>query len=250
MNFGEIFDRHEKIALQFSGGKDSLVVLHMLREYWGRLTVYYCDSGNSFPETRELIDVVRSLVPNFVIIRGIQPEIVSKFGFPSDIVPFNSTVFGRNQAGDTGFPMIDRYTCCSSSIMVPLHAKMVDDGVTLIIRGQRNDDAQKSPMRSGMSLEGFEVLFPIQDWTEEQVFDYLKANSIPIPRFYTSGTSSAHDCMNCTAWLEHGQAGYLKQYYPEEYKTQQERYKMMLKSASPVLARLNSVIEQEDHNGW
>ena len=216
MNFDSVLSRHERIALQFSGGKDSIAVLYVMKPYWDRVTVYFCNSGDPLPETLEIWNVIRDMVPNSVEIQGARKETASSLGLPSDVVPTTSTWYGRNIAGDTGFPIVDRYTCCLFSIMQPLHDQMVKDGVTLIIRGQRNADKNKSPVRSGDVKDGIEFLFPIQEWSDREVFDYLTEVSAPVPPYYDAGMSSAPDCLGCTAWLEHGLPQYLKKKHPAQ----------------------------------
>lgn len=246
----EAFARHERIALQFSGGKDSLAILYVMQPYWDRLTVYFCNSGNPMPETMDLVERVRAMVPRFEMIMGRQLETVGRHGFPSELVPYWSTPFGRDIAGDTGYPMIDRYGCCANSIMLPMHDRMKADGITLIIRGQRNADEQKSTMRSGMTQDGIEVLFPIEDWSDDDVFTYLRESGVDLPRFYTSGMSSAPDCLNCTAWLKHGLPAYLKAHHPQEYWKLQARLRQQIASIEPVLDMMASALEKDHRNGF
>ena len=41
-----ILDRHERIALQFSGGKDSLALWGLMRPHLDRVVVYHVDTGD------------------------------------------------------------------------------------------------------------------------------------------------------------------------------------------------------------
>ena len=59
------------------------------------------------------------------------------------------------------------------NIMVPLHNRVVTDGNTTIIRGQKTCDKHKSPLRDGDVVDGLTFEFPIEDWTDEQVMQYL-----------------------------------------------------------------------------
>jgi phosphoadenosine phosphosulfate reductase len=59
----DVIARHERIVLQFSGGKDSLASLQMVRDHWAKITVAWVNSGDVFPETIELMDTVRARVP-------------------------------------------------------------------------------------------------------------------------------------------------------------------------------------------
>lgn len=236
--YEDVFLRHEKVALQFSGGKDSIAVLFLMKPFWDQLTVYHVASADPFPENVQMADKVRAMVPNFQYVLGRQQEVMSKYGYPSDLVPYSSTPFGRVHAGDRGLPMLDRYTCCYESIMSPLQQAMHEDGITLIIRGQRNSDRHKSRLRSGDVSGGFEVLFPIEDWSDEQVLEYLRRNDIPVPRFYEDG-AHGFDCMSCTAWLEHGQGAYMKKHFPKQYASRQKRLSEMKAEIEPILAAFN-----------
>lgn len=242
MDYGKIIARHERVALQFSGGKDSLAVLHLLKPYWDKLTVYYCNPGDPFPETTKQMEDVSKLVPNFSYIEGRRREVAKVYGRPTDILPVGNSYYGRNFAGDGGLPMLDRYSCCSMSFMEPLHERMVLDGVTLIIRGQRNEDKNKSPIRSGMKMMGFEFMFPIEAWSEEDVFKFLNDNQIELPEFYKAGMKSAPDCMGCTAWLEHGLPNYLKEKHPAKYVVVRGQIESIARAVFPHVAAMLDVI--------
>lgn len=235
-----ILDRHERIALQFSGGKDSLACLYLMRPHWERLTVYWCDTGAAYPETVEIADKIAAMVPRFVRINGNQPQVIDQFGMPSDIVPVGATAFG--QLVGSGVPLIqDRYSCCMRSIMAPTQARMVADGITLIIRGQKNADSLKPPVTSGTVIEGVEYLFPIEEWDDARVLAYLRDQDAPTPRFYEM-LDAAPDCMTCTAWWEKSEGAYLKRYHFEHFKERQRRLELIQQAVSGHIAAFNQEI--------
>jgi 3'-phosphoadenosine 5'-phosphosulfate sulfotransferase (PAPS reductase)/FAD synthetase len=214
MDYSTTFARHKQAALQFSGGKDSLAVLYLMRPWWDRLTVYHVDSGDAFPETRELVAKVAELVPRFRLVQGRQPEVLQTYGWPADLVPVSCTPFGR-MLGSGAPALISRYDCCYNSLMLPLWEQMQADKITLIIRGQKNADALKPPLRSGDVLEGVEYLYPIEDWDEERLRAFLEASDVELPRYYQEGMTSAPDCRHCTAWLEHRMPTYVERHHPD-----------------------------------
>lgn len=242
MDFDAILGRHQRIALQLSGGKDSLACLYLLRRYWDRLTVYWCNTGDPFPETVEIIEQVRREVPRFVEIVGRQPEVVEQFGLPSDIVPASHTPIGLLGSGKPGPLIQDRYSCCYRVFMYPMHRRMLDDGITLIIRGQRADDALKAPVQSGHVEDGIEYLFPVENWTAAGVIDYLRTNGRPVPRFYQM-LDSAPDCVTCSAYWEHGISAYLKQHHPQAHQVVQLRLDSIKTAVSDSIASFNREIE-------
>lgn len=217
----EVIDRHSRIALQFSGGKDSLACLYLMKPYWDRLIVYWLDTGSAYPETVSLAARVREMVPNFARVEGRQPQVIADFGIPTDILPASATPLGIFGSGH-GEQMQDRYSCCLRSIMLPLHERMVEDGITLIVRGQKSADRLKSRVRSGDVHDGIEFLFPIEDWDTRKVMSYLREQDAPIPRFYEM-LNTAPDCMSCSAWWEEGAAAYLKRYHHTQYLENQSR---------------------------
>jgi 3'-phosphoadenosine 5'-phosphosulfate sulfotransferase (PAPS reductase)/FAD synthetase len=239
--FMEVLDRHGRIALQVSGGRDSIACLYLMRPYLDRITVYWCNTGAAFPETLSIIAKLRELCPNFVEIDGNQQGVIEKYGMPSDIVPASNTPIGLMGAGSSAPLIQDRYSCCANTIMLPLHQRMIDDGITLIIRGQKTVDRLKSPVKSGETLQGIEYFFPIEGWTSKQVTDYLRKEGAPIARFYEvlSGTP---DCMTCSAWWEEGTAKYLKRYHKPEYEEVQRRLAIINEAVSAHITNFNKEV--------
>lgn len=239
-NFDAIINRHERIALQLSGGRDSIACLYLMKPYWDRLTVYWLDTGAAYPETVSLIAQIADMVPNFARIEGRQPQVIEEFGIPSDIVPVNATPFGI-YAANKGQLIQDRYSCCLRSIMLPLHERMIADGITLIIRGQKNSDRLKSKTRSGDVIDGMEFFFPIEDWDHRKVMRYLEDEGAPIPRFYEV-LKGAPDCMDCSAWWEEGAMKYLRRYHYDQYLANQARLDIINKAVGEHIAAFNKEV--------
>lgn len=234
--------QHERIALHVSGGRDSLATFHLLRPYLDKMTVYCVNTDDAFPEIIEVIESMKALAPNFVEIHGRQQEIIAQHGIPSDIVPANSSLIGFI-AKKSPYLIQDRYTCCWHTLMNPMRVRMIEDKITLIIRGQKNADETRAPIQSGDVQEGIEYLFPIEHWSHQDVNDYLTETGIGVPRFYQT-LSKARDCMTCTGWWEDGRAAYLKQYYPEHYLIYRERLEIIQEQTAQHIADFNHEISQ------
>ena len=206
------------VALQFSGGKDSLACLFLMQPHWDNLTVYWVNTGAALPETVDLMEQVRALVPRFVEIRSDQPSDLVANGWPVDILPIRNSSLMKGLSEKPTLKLQSFLDCCIRNIMRPLHDRMIADGVTMIIRGQRNQETDKSSLRSGDIMDGFKFLFPIENWTGEQVRAYLADKPIKLPASYEDADTSL-DCWNCTAWLEDhiGKQRYLKRVHPEAY---------------------------------
>jgi SAM-dependent methyltransferase len=131
-----------RIAFQFSGGRDSTAALYVLRERWPQMAVYHLDTGDQFPETRAVVaqveaDLLRAGVVLQRIVSDVK-QVRETHGYPVDLVPVDNTDFGRLVSGES-LKLTGRYECCARSLMAPMHARMIEDGITLIVRAQRDD---------------------------------------------------------------------------------------------------------------
>jgi phosphoadenosine phosphosulfate reductase len=240
MDIESVLDKHERIALQCSGGKDSLAVLYLMRPYWDRLTVYWLDTGDAFPETVERMGQIAQMVPHFVRIQANQPAVIAQYGIPTDMLPASATPIGIAATGN-GVLMQDRYSCCMRSLMLPLHAKMIEDGITLVVRGQKDSDRLRSPLHSGAIEDGLEYLFPLEDWDDTRVYGYLLEQGVELPRFYQLMNASP-DCLHCSAYWEEGRAAYLKEYHPAAYQEYQRRLNAISAANAEAIAHFNMEI--------
>lgn len=226
------FARHERIGFQFSGGRDSTAALYLLKPYWDRLTVYHLDTGDQFPETRAVVAAVEAdMGKPMTRIAGDVARVQEEFGLPSDLVPVDNGNPGRLVSGRE-LKIQSRYDCCARALMLPLHERIRADGITLIVRGQRDDEYTTPPMRSGGVNGSLEVLYPIQTWTGDEVSAYLKDNGFPLAPFYERGARRAPECMGCTAWWDEGRAQYMERYHPQAFEAYRTRIEIVREEIS------------------
>lgn len=186
-------------ALQFSGGKDSLACLHLWRDKLDETVVIWCNSGAAYPETIDQMERIKSWVPHFMEVKGDQPGVIERYGYPSDVVPILSSTQGLLLQGRRR-PLIQSFIdCCARSLWAPMYNAVKSLGVKRLVRGQRNDERLTGPIRHGDVHDGIEYILPIQDWSEIDVFAYLKAVGADLPTYYETERTS-RDCWNCTAF--------------------------------------------------
>lgn len=236
-----VIERHDRIGFQFSGGKDSFAALLLLEGYWPQMTVYWTNTGDPVPEILTMVEQVRAMVPHFVEIAGRVNEQIAAHGLPSDLVPTTSAPTGLLAFGG-GVALQDRFNCCYHSLMLPMQERMVADGITLIVRGQKSADVMKSPLRSGALHDGIELLFPIEHWTDTDVFDYLNGNAF-VPEYYEHLTASP-DCLTCSAYWGESRATWLKTKHPEAYQVYQGKLDVIREAVMPHIALFNLEVAQ------
>ncbi len=236
--------RHERAALYFSGGKDSLACLYLLRAYWDDLTVVWCNTGDAFPETLAQMEEIRYTVPNFLEVKSDQPEQRARCGPPSDVVCAWETPIGRSMKASPR-KMQTAFGCCAENIWVPLHKTMMNLGFTLIIHGQRSDELRKAPIQSGHIEHGIEYYLPLETWSKNDVLLFLKTHGIKLPEHY-SYVDSSLDCQHCTGYLDEsvGKFTYMEVHHPELYRRVQGILGDIIDGIKPELRRMEYLREE------
>lgn len=237
-----VIDRHDKIALMYSGGKDSTACLYLLKKWWDKIHVVWVNSGAAFPEIIDFMANMRQKLPNFIEVKSNQPNYVEAFGHPTEVLPVNYTAMGQAIGEKQSLKLNSYIDCCATNIWKPAMDAAQKIGATLIIRGQKDCDVKKAPIKSGQIHGGVEYLFPIEAWTHDEVRDYLGKQEFITPPYYHLLASSL-DCWNCTAYCyEHkDKLEYMSQHHPElhdKYKEKLQQIYAAVKSESLPLINL------------
>lgn len=249
MKIAERIAQHERIVLQFSGGKDSLACLHLLRPWWNKIAVVWCNAGDEFPETLEVIERVKKLPINFHEVRPYlaQPASVDLHGLPSDIVPVKNE---RHRPALTGvghphrIVIQDYMACCNRLLFEPLQAFVREYEATMVVRGQRLDEPMVGPVRDGMvGPDGVEYFLPLQDWDEDDVFGFLSHRRVEVPEYYREVAHSL-DCMTCTAFLDQSQdkLEFLRRRYPLVWEDVADRIDLIEAAVSYEKRHLDAAV--------
>lgn len=189
-------------ALLFSGGKDSLACLHLYREQWPNIYVVWVNTGAAYSSTIVEMEKWRKKLPHFVELKSDQPGNVAQFGWPSDIVPVHVSAEGVLAGYDPPFLVQSYMTCCAINIWTPTWRFVQEKKIKKLIRGQKLSDGRRGSLRHGsVAPGGVEILHPLEDWTDEKVWEYLAEVGAEVPSYYRVERTS-RDCWNCTAYLD------------------------------------------------
>lgn len=231
-------------ALQFSGGKDSLACLYMLRPFLRQITVYYLNTGDTLPETDAVVAEVRGWIPNFVEIQSDVRAWRAENGMPSDLVPAHSHYIGRLY-GMSDVKISNRFDCCLNNLMLPLHRRVQEDGVDLLIRGTKLSDTGQLPFEGWQ--DGIEQWLPLRDFTHDEVFALLQDVGAPLSPVYEFATGiSAPECLGCTAWWDDHKGEYLKARHPAAHTDYIASLREIEHTITTHLAHLQAEIETEN----
>ena len=120
----------ESLALTFSGGKDSLVVLHMTRTLCDdtvKFPVFSIDTGIKFPETMQFRDKIASLWNlNLIVLKN----------------PEAAKIIGNVK---------DKRTCCQNLKIQPLKAAISEYKIQGLITAIRWDEQEARTMEEPLS---------------------------------------------------------------------------------------------------
>lgn len=197
LEFEDFLDRHEKVVLQLSSGKDARACLELVRPYLKRITVLWANSGNPYPEVIEYMDDLKKDIPHFKEVNGEQPIWVLEHGMPVDIVPVLSTHFGASLS-QTGMLLQPFNLCCGHNLWEPMANFILQNGYTGIIRGHKLSDKLKPPIKHLDKVGNLEFYQPLEHYTDAEVMEFLGDKA---PPSYKRGLTSSVDCMNCSAFV-------------------------------------------------
>lgn len=210
---------NERAALQFSGGKDSLALLHLARPYIDRITVFFGDTGAIYPHVFEfVVETCKELGAKLVIVDPPLNVIdyTNQYGLPSDIVPVNATHDMARWMPVKPKQLIQAsLSCCGQMVWRPMMAAIEKAGLNIVLRGSKSTDPHVT-VPDGYVENGTEYRSPLWDWTDEDVLSYLKDKKMP--KQYPEIVDSM-DCWVCTAHMGGKYAGakleFAKKNYPE-----------------------------------
>lgn len=216
--YDDFLARHEKIALMYSGGKDSLACLHLFKNYLDRITVVWVNTGAYFPEIVDAMEDLKSRVPNFIEVTSNQPRSIEQNGYPTDVLPADYSKEGQLCTSQKPVKLRNYVDCCKENIWIPAAMAVKHYGFTGVIRGQRADEEHKAPITNGYVEDGIEYLLPIESWTQAQVVEFLQKSGVDTAGRLSLSHSSL-DCWDCTAYCNQSKArmDYVRDRYPEQH---------------------------------
>ena len=188
----EVVAQFEKPALLFSGGKDSIVLAYLSRKAFHPARIpfplVHIDTGHNFPETMEYRDWLVNELGVRLIVGSVQ-ESIDK-GRAKEETGFNAS---RNALQTV--TLLD--TIEKNKFDAAMGGARRDEEKARAKErffSHRDEFGQWDPKNQRPELwnifngrkqqgEHFRV-FPISNWTEMDVWQYLYAENIPIPKLY------------------------------------------------------------------
>jgi phosphoadenosine phosphosulfate reductase len=183
-----------RLALSTAFQHDGSVLLDMLHELDPEVRVFSLDTGRTPPETYEHIEELRARYP------GLRLELLSP-----DAATVSTMV---NRHGPNLFyrSVENRLLCCQVRKVQPLQRHLA--GLDAWITGLRRDQwATRSDIRK-VEIDhdhgAIVKLNPLAEWTEDEVWDYVRERELPVHPLYAQGYTSI-GCQPCTRAIRPGE---------------------------------------------
>ncbi len=162
-----------------SFGAQSAVMLHLVTEQRPNIPVVLIDTGYLFPETYRFIDeLTNRLALNLEVYR------------PRASGAWQEARYGKRW--EQGLPGLEAYN--QDNKVEPMRRAIEELKVGTWFSGLRRDQSLERAKTPFVESSGnrFKV-YPIADWTDKDVYDYLKKNDLPYHPLWEKGYVSIGD---------------------------------------------------------
>lgn len=194
------------VYISFSGGKDSTVLLDLVRGIYPDIEAVFIDTGLEYPEVREFVKTF----DNVTILRPEMrfDEVIKKYGYPMISKETSDTIYHLKKNGNKSWVegrikrgyVSEKYKaiadldffisnkCCTVMKKQPAKRFAKQTGKKPFL-GQLADESNlrlQVWMKNGCN--GFDMKTPVSNplafWTEQDILQYIKEKNLPMASVY------------------------------------------------------------------
>lgn len=176
---------HAPAALATAFGAESVVLIHLIAEYKLDITLFSIDTGRLPEATYQVADEIQQRYP-----------VTIDWYFPAaeKIEQLN------RERGPNSFRLSveNRQHCCHLRKVLPLERAL--QGKKAWLSGQRRSHSSERAKLQPFAWDGNRQLtkiLPLLDWTDDQLWDFIRAHKIPYNQLYDQGYASI-GCAPCS----------------------------------------------------
>ena len=239
---------HGRVYVAFSGGKDSTVLLDLVRSEYPDVPAMFADTGLEYPEIRQFVKTI----PNVTWVKPKMNfrEVVERYGYPvvskeqsqfirqyrtaksekTKEIRLRGNKWGRGKISKKWRYLIDApfkisEQCCDKIKKEPIktYEKETGEAPLLAIMASESHLRKQSYLKYGCNA--FDLVRPLSNpmafWLEPDIWGYIKKNKIPYSSIYDMGWDRT-GCMWCAfgSHMEKGENRFqrMAKSHPKQYK--------------------------------
>lgn len=236
------------VYISFSGGKDSTVLLNLVRNLYPEVPAVYIDTGLEYPEIREFVKTIDN-------VTWLRPEIpftkvIEKYGYPviskeqsqfiyqyrnaksekTKLTRWNGNKYGRGKISEcwkyllnAPFKISDQ--CCNVMKKNPAKKYEKETSRYAFIGKMAAESSKRTQDYLKTGCNAFNnkrpISTPLGFWREQDIWEYLKAYKVPYSKIYDMGYDRT-GCMFCAygVHLEQGENRFqrMQKTHPKQYE--------------------------------
>ena len=257
----EFYERENgMVYVSFSGGKDSLVVLNLVRSMYAEVPAVFGNTGIEFPEQVKFVRTFANVTEVYPVKHF--PKILKEDGivYPSKEVAMyvkdarNGVKYavnafeGKDTEGNENRykARFKKYAylldcgvkispdCCELMKEKPMRDYERRENKSPIIGTRAEESFRRAVgwMKSGCNSfsNGRHKSTPLSLWLESDVMRYIDKNGITLSAMYSEGGMRRTGCMFCPVPIAHGDyknIEYAREHHPKMYKTIMEKFGLL-----------------------
>jgi phosphoadenosine phosphosulfate reductase len=183
----------KRVALASSFGAEGVVVMDLIAKTVPGLRVFTLDTGRLHDETYDVMERIRRRYGTEIEVYFPDQQKVETLALGKGFFSFRESIENRKE-------------CCGIRKVEPLKRALstVDAWVTGLRREQAITRVRLEKGDIDEAFGGIVKLNPIAEWTQEQVWDYIRTHDVPYNLLHDRGFPSI-GCAPCTRAISPGE---------------------------------------------